>query len=90
MGNVKSSGAVGTVVATVADFVLNSGEFVAAILSWIVGNADLLLPLVSTVRGQLAPRIHWLPTDVFDQLVFAFGLLFVLVLVRRLVVRTIG
>jgi hypothetical protein len=88
--NLGRGGAVGTVLATVGDLVLNSGEFVAAAFGWIVSNADLLLPMFSTLRGQIAPEVEWLPTAPLDKLVFGLGVLFVLILGYRLLKRTFG
>jgi len=90
MGDVKQGGAVGTVLAAVGDLVLNSGEFVSFIVSWVVGNIDLLLPMFSTLRSQIAPRVSWLPAGVMDKLVFGAACLFLLILAYRLVKRTVG
>ncbi len=89
MADVKHGGAVGTVLATVGDLVLNSGEFVGLVVSWFVSNIDLLLPMFSTLRARIAPEVAWLPAGVLDKLVFGLGVLFLLILAYRLVKRTV-
>ena len=89
MANLKHGGAAGTVVAVVGDLFLHGGEFVSLLVSWVVGNVDLLLPMLSTVRGQIAPRVAWLPTRALDKALFAAAVLFLLILAYRLVKRTV-
>jgi len=88
--NVGRGGALGTVAAAMFDLVLNSGEFIGLAVSWVVANADLLLPIFSTLRSQIAPRVEWIPTGLVDKLVFAAALLFLAVMLYRLVNRTFG
>lgn len=85
----KEHGAVGAVIAVVGDLFLHSGEFVSLVFSWVIGNVDLLLPMVSTLRGQIAPRVGWLPKHALDKMLFALAVLFLLVLGYRLVKRTV-
>lgn len=82
--------ALGAVVGLFGDFLLNSGELVALVVSWLVGNADLLLPIFTTLRGQIAPHIAWISADALDSVVFAAAALFLLVMLYRLTKRTVG
>jgi len=88
--NIGRGGALGTVGAALGDLVLNSGEFVGLVVGWVTSNADLLLPIFSTLRGQIAPRVEWLPTGLLDKLVLAFAVLFLGILGYRLLKRTFG
>jgi len=88
--NVGRGGALGTVAAAMGDLLLNSGEFVGLAVSWIIGNADLILPIFSTLRSQVAPRVEWIPAGLLDKLVFVAALVFLAVMVYRLGKRTFG
>lgn len=82
-------GAFGSLLTVFADLVFNSGELLGLLVSLLVENIDVLLPMLSTLRSQIAPQVDAVPTDAFDKLVFAVAVLFVLVMASRLVKRAI-
>lgn len=88
MDNLRPLAALGGLV-TVVGSLLNFGS-VITLADWAVSNLDLLLPLFTTMQGQIAPRVGWLDRSVLNSVVLALSVLLVLVKAARIGRRLFG
>jgi hypothetical protein len=72
------------VVGLLIDLLVHSGEFLLALGGFFAWNIDLILPMLTTLGGRIAPRLTWLDQDLINQLVLAAAVLYLVVLLVRI------
>lgn len=83
LSDVPGVGRLLTLLGAVADLLLNSGEFVFVFVEFLLSNMGLLTAILRTLES-LANRIPLLPAGIFDDLLTAALVAFLVIEIARL------
>lgn len=74
----------GGAVAIAGDLMLAGGDVILSGIATLLLSVGELVPILSLLAGTIAPRVEWLPTGLFDQLLLFAAVLLVGIQIARL------
>lgn len=74
----------GGALAVAGDLMLAGGDVILSGLATILLSVGEIVPILSLIAGTIAPRVDWIPTGLFDQLLLTAAVLLVGIQIARL------